>query len=129
MKNMLNKFKKSIFSLSTIAFIILSNPMNVFASKKNGIDVNVTTSPSFWAKYQAFYGEYKLYLNIFIAISMLVDIGILAYHFVQLGNSASNPQKKQEAISNIAIATICVVLQGALAVIMALLYFFTNPLS
>lgn len=124
-------FINSIFSYPIK--VLASSPDSLGESVNNNATgngtVTVQVSKNFWDYYSAFYSEYKLYLNIFMACTMLLNIIILTYHITQLGLNATNPHKKQESIGNIAIASVCVALQGAVIVAMWVLYFLSNPLA
>lgn len=141
MKKLKRNINKVCISIMILINSIFSYPLQVFASNPDELgqqvnnagsgngNIKVQVSKNFWDYYAAFYSEYKLYLNIFMACTMLLNIIILTYHITQLGLNASNPHKKQESISNIAIASVCVALQGAVIVAMWVLYFLSNPLA
>lgn len=111
-----------------ITNLMLWNPIEVLADKKDGNDMLLRTDARFWDAYNAFFKEYKLYLNIFMGCTMLINILVLTYHITKLGVSSNNPQKKSECMQNIVIASICVALQGAVVMAMWILYYLSNPL-
>jgi len=111
-----------------ITNLMFWNPIEVFADKKDGNDMLLRTDSRFWEAYNDFFDEYKLYLNIFMGCTMLINILVLTYHITKLGTSSNNPQKKSECMQNIIIASICVALQGAVVMAMWILYYLSNPL-
>lgn len=129
------KINKGLIFLSVLFGNLFLYPMQVFASfnldgdKANGANVTVDTNSTFLYYYNNFFSEYKLYLNIFMGITMLLNIIILTYHITQLGLCSDNAQKKEEAMHNIVIASVCIALQGAVVIAMWILYFLSNPLA
>lgn len=122
------KINKGLIFLSVLFGNLFLYPMHVFASD-NGENMKVNTNSTFLMYYNLFFNEYKLYLNIFMGITMLLNIIILTYHITQLGLCSDNAQKKEEAMHNIVIASVCIALQGAVVIAMWILYFLSNPLA
>lgn len=122
------KINKGLIFLSVLFGNLFLYPMQVFASD-NGENMKVNTNSTFLMYYNLFFNEYKLYLNIFMGITMLLNIIILTYHITQLGLCSDNAQKKEEAMHNIVIASVCIALQGAVVIAMWILYFLSNPLA
>ena len=82
----------------------------------------VTTSEGFKGAVDEFLNEYKSIIGIAIAFSLITNIGIFIYHFMSLGASSTNPQKRARAIHNLMITGLTTALFGAVPLIFSILY-------
>ena len=121
--NIIKNKKKTMIGLFLIAISILMmfslNSITVHAS-------SVSTQAGFMDAFNKFFGEYKTILMGVLGFCLLTCIGVFIYHFCQLSASASNPQKRAEAIRNILITGVCVGLLGAVPLIAVLLFNVTK---
>lgn len=83
---------------------------------------SIRTSNKFQTQFNAFKEHYSIFITIFMSITLITSIAIFVYHCTMLAVSASNAQKRAEAMSNLLITGLCLSGQSAISVLIAIFF-------
>ena len=84
---------------------------------------SMETSKDFQEAFQNFMNEYSSVFTIVLSISILLSILIFIIHIVNLNKHADNPQMRKTVMNNLMVSGVCLVAEGAISVILAIMYF------
>ena len=82
-----------------------------------------TTSDDFMDKFNAFLGEYKVFITAFSGFLLLNAMVNFIYNIIMLSKFADQPQKRSEVVGKLLEACILLAITGS-ASLVAVLYFY-----
>ena len=116
--NTLDKLKKKINQIYImISMLLWTLPIQTYAV------TTAKTSDDFMDKFNAFLGEYKVFITAFSGFLLLNAMVNFIYNIVMLSKFADQPQKRSEVIGKLLEACVLLAITGS-ASLVAVLYFY-----